>query len=57
MGVKGREGVKEREGVREKEGWAGGQAGKQAYFKVRLGLGETEIQRYRDKERHRNKEP
>jgi hypothetical protein len=48
MGVKGREGVKEREGVREKEGWAGGRAGKQAYFKVRLGLGETEIQRYRE---------
>jgi hypothetical protein len=45
MGVKGREGVKEREGVREKEGWAGGRAGKQAYFKFRLGFGETEIQR------------
>jgi hypothetical protein len=41
-------GVKERKGVREKEGWAGGRAGKQAYFKVKLGLGETEIQRYRE---------
>ncbi len=39
----------EREGRGERERGVGGRAGsKQAYFKVRLGLGETEIQRYRE---------
>jgi hypothetical protein len=37
-----REGVKDREGVRTKEGRAGRQKG---IFKVKLGLGETEIRR------------
>jgi hypothetical protein len=48
--------IREREGVKEREGWAGRSAGRHIYGYVRCGRDRGERQRYREIERHRNKE-